>query len=146
MLEYCTLGSAHQRAFAEMMLCHLSCLKDIEQEYKILQPDQYEDLLDYLLSTCGRQHTWLVMLNVGKNTTNTSMISVMNDNDATPDSSVRLMPNVWRRTLSDTRSGALSVGKGLVVQHVYKWPFVKNFAKDHIKLVKMFCGGTPRRH
>ena len=143
-LEYCTLGSAHHRVFAELMLCHHSYLKDIEQEYEFLQPDQYEDMLDYLLSTCGRQRTWLVMLNVGKNTTNTSMISVMNDNEAPPDNAVRMMHNVWCRTLSATRSGALSVDRGLVVQHIYKWPFVKNFAKDHIELVKMFCGGTPR--
>ena len=144
-LEYCHSGSPRILLFAELVSRQRKYLQDIENEYTFLHPDKHNLLLDYLLLCCKRQRTHLAMLNLGNNTTTSSMVTILGDDDEHPASlAEQLTDNVWCTTLKDTSRGALSVNKGVVVQFAYRWPFAENFGTDHIKLVARAFGRTPR--
>ena len=59
----------------------------------------------------------------------------------------QLTGNLWKQMLPISNcNGVLDVNNGLVVQHIYDWPFIKQIQSHHLQYLRMcYPVGTPRK-
>jgi hypothetical protein len=147
-MEYWTSLSSLYLLFVELTTAQMAYVDNIFFEMGHMSPNNYNEMLNYCLLQSGRKKIMLYKLSINLNTTNCAMISVLGhheDNPAGP-TVTKLSSRLWKQVLPTNNNGVFDIEYGVVVQHIYEWPFQKQLQKHHFHLIKTCIAnkGTPR--
>ena len=113
---------------------------------KHMTTTRYNQMLDYLLYSVGRDKIVLLRQTINDNTTSTARISLLASDKVPDNKSLKVTGNIHKLTVDNTLHGDLDDKGGLVIQHIFECP-VNNvgITLRHVKLVEeTFKKGTPR--
>ena len=138
---------------AELHAGQYNYVKEVEKDYscecmssscrKHLHKDNYNKMLDNLLSSVGREPIILLRQTINDNVTETATISLssteLRDNNGREVSS-----NISKLTMDDTLKGDFGSSPGLTVQHIFSSPFVNSLSVELMKVMHAASWGTDR--
>jgi hypothetical protein len=146
-LEYLGNLESEVTMIAELHVGQIAYVKAVgeEREYEYMKPkEQYNKMLDYLLSQIGRSKIVLLRQTINKTTTDTARISLLANGECHPTDGTWKSSNISKITVKDTSYGDFGDAPGLPVQHVFSCPFEKTLSLKHVKLVEAAFSGTTR--
>ena len=143
-LEFLTSQSSPYAIFVELTVPQIAYVDKIAVEYNHMRPDLYNSMLLYCLKMSGRNKIFLHRQTINGNTTDTSMICLLGDDECDPTGNniVKLSQTVWKTTLPNVKNGVLDCDHGFCIQQIYSWPFQKIVNLNLIKLVSSCSGGV----
>ena len=129
-MEYITSESSPVVLLVELTRAQSIYVGTVMKDYVDLHPQsQYNAMLDCFLRWSGRQKMVMIPLTICKNTTETTMVSMLTPGESNPigNGITQVYNNIWKMTIPNRNNGVLDVTYGIAVpvQHICNWSFKK---------------------
>ena len=152
-LEYISSTTSPVILLAELHVGQYAYVKNVANDYgcecksssckKHLHKNNYNEMLNYLLESVGRNPICVIRQTINDNVSDTARISLLSSDEPTVNGT-KLSSNISKLIMNNTLKGDADGSPGTIVQHIFSSPYKNPLTLQVAKVLRTACWGTSR--